>query len=169
MSHRCSLHCIVPPGMLERVARHGDDDQRGWALDTLSKDHSVRSARATNALLLAGKPKRLDVLGRRPAGEAKRTIFDMGNEEQSTGKLVRGEGDKASGDAATDEAYDGLGSTTTSTGRPSSATRSTTRGCTWSDGSTTAATTTTRSGTASGWCSGTATGSCSTASRSRLT
>jgi Zn-dependent metalloprotease len=111
MSHRCSLHCIVPPGMLERVARHGDDDQRAWALDTLSKDHSVRSARATNALLMAGKPKRLDVLGRRPAGKAKRTIYDMGNEEQSTGKLVRAEGDKASGDAATDEAYDGLGST----------------------------------------------------------
>jgi len=63
MSHRCSLHCIVPPVLLERVARHGDDDQRAWALDTLSKDHSVRSARATNALLLAGKPKRLPAVG----------------------------------------------------------------------------------------------------------
>jgi Zn-dependent metalloprotease len=111
MSHRCSLHCIVPPGMLERVARHCDDDQRAWALDTLSKDHSLRSVRATNALLLAGKPKRLDVLGKRPAGAAKRTLYDMGNEEQSTGRLVRDEGTKATGDAATDEAYDGFGST----------------------------------------------------------
>jgi hypothetical protein len=60
--------------MLERVARHGDGQQRASALSTLSTDHLVRTARAANAPLLAGRPKRIDMLGHPPGGRMRRTI-----------------------------------------------------------------------------------------------
>jgi Zn-dependent metalloprotease len=44
-------------------------------------------------------------------GPANRTIYDAGGSENLPGKLVRKEGERATGDAATDEAYGGLGHT----------------------------------------------------------
>jgi hypothetical protein len=48
---RDPLRCIVPPSMLERIARHGSDRQRAWALSTLTRDATIRHARVQNQLL----------------------------------------------------------------------------------------------------------------------
>ena len=91
----------------------------------------------------------------------------QGLEQVMRGPIVRTEGQPPTGDAAADEAYDGLGATYDFWPAPTGATRSTTRACRSAASCTTGATTTTRSGTAGGWCSGTATGSCSCASPGR--
>jgi Zn-dependent metalloprotease len=118
MPGRCSsIFCIVPPHVFDHIARRGNDEQRAWALDTLHRDHSVRTARLQNTLIgvppaQAANPLRF---GAAPdLGQVKRTIFDMqGSEAESDlpGQVVREEGGKATNDPAADEAYDGLGAT----------------------------------------------------------
>lgn len=105
------FHCIVPPILLERIARNGSDTQRGWALDTMAKDGSLRAARMHNATLRLASLQRsaLDAHTRR--GRAFRQIRDAGNKEDLAGPTVREEGRPPSGDVAVDEAYDGFGHT----------------------------------------------------------
>ena len=110
--HRHSINCIVPPVVLDHIARRGSDEQRGWALDTLARDHSLRAARLHNAGRLQRGPRpRGDVLSATGPGEPQRTIRDAQQAENLSGPVVRQEGDPATGDAAVDEAYDGLGAT----------------------------------------------------------
>jgi len=108
---RCSIFCIVPPEIFERIARNGDDQQREWALSTLSRDHSLRAARLQNILTGTDAVHRVDALAMAPAGVPKRTISDVHGTEQLPGEVVRAEGGPASGDEAADEAYDGFGAT----------------------------------------------------------
>src|SRR5689334_1720817 len=35
------LHCVLPPMVLENIARKGDEAQREWATRALSQDHSI--------------------------------------------------------------------------------------------------------------------------------
>ena len=44
------LHCVLPPIVLENIARKGDEEQREWATRALSQDHSIRLARVQNSL-----------------------------------------------------------------------------------------------------------------------
>lgn len=108
---RNPIHCLLPPHILERIAEKGSDAQRGWALQTLSKDHSIRMARLQNMQRRAGGPRRADTLSEATAGVPRRTIRTASNTENLNGQIVRNEGDKAVGDPAVDEAYDGLGAT----------------------------------------------------------
>jgi Zn-dependent metalloprotease len=105
------LACILPPGMLEQVILRGTPAQREIALRTLSRDHTLRSVRAQNALLAARGPRRVNphvTAGGTPV----RTIFDCGHTENlSQARIVRNEGDAPSADVTVDEAYDGLGDT----------------------------------------------------------
>ena len=102
-SHRLALHCILPPHMLKKIAEHGDDEQRRWALHSLGLSERLRGKR--------------DVLGEIgfaaavPAGEKRRTVYDARHAEGLPGALVRGEGDSKSKDPAVNEAYDGAGAT----------------------------------------------------------
>jgi Zn-dependent metalloprotease len=101
---------IVPPQMLEQVARFGAAEDRQAALDTLALDHSIRTARLQNAALGAALPQRLP--GVYGGGEPARTIFDAKHREDVHARTVlRGEGQAAVSDQAANEAYDGLGST----------------------------------------------------------
>ena len=43
--------CIVPPTMLDRIARHGTKAQRQRALSTIALDATIRQARVQNQLL----------------------------------------------------------------------------------------------------------------------
>jgi len=114
----CStIFCIIPPQVFDNIARRGDDQQRAWALDTLQRDQSLRTARLQNTLVgvppqRAAYPLRF---GAAPAlGQVNRTIFDMHGSEADAdvpGKIVRREGDGPTADGAADEAYDGLGAT----------------------------------------------------------
>jgi Zn-dependent metalloprotease len=108
-SHRCSVFCILPPHILEATARNGSTDQRDRALRTLSAAHSFRAARSTYQLLAGPTHRALTSL----AGtyQAQRTIYSANNGTTLPGTAVRNEDDGATGDAAVDEAYDGMGST----------------------------------------------------------
>ncbi|TDK25394.1 M4 family peptidase [Arthrobacter crusticola] len=101
-------HCsIVPPHLLAHLA--AVDDPR----------HAVAARAARRALvqldpLLADRAEAFaaPVPPRTAVGRPlERRISDAGGQEILPGTLIRGEGDGATGDEATDEAYDGLGAT----------------------------------------------------------
>jgi len=101
---RHSIFCILPPHVLEAIAKSGDAEHREWALQTLAVDTTIRSERVTEQLLrVAATP-----LG--PAHK-QRAIHNANHGSTLPGTLVRSEGQAASGDAAIDEAYDGFGAT----------------------------------------------------------
>jgi Zn-dependent metalloprotease len=105
------VRCILPPGVLERIAQRGDEEQRSRALHTLARDNSLRSIRAQNAILRARGVKQITPEDRE-AGAPDRTIYDCGNSEDlASARVARAEGDGPTGDVTTDEAYDGLGAT----------------------------------------------------------
>jgi Zn-dependent metalloprotease len=110
--HRHSIFCIVPPIVFERIARNGSAEQREWAIDTLSRDHSLRAARLQNAVLRAGGPLHPDALATADPGKPKRTIYDAHGTEQLPGDPVCREGETpGGGDKTLKEAYQGLGDT----------------------------------------------------------
>lgn len=108
-SHRHSIFCILPPYVLGAVARNGSPTQRAAATATLSTDQTFRTLRASLAAQLPMAQRRRRVLGLTAAKQ--RSIFTANNIETLPGDPVRAEGSAATGDAAVDEAYDGLGST----------------------------------------------------------
>jgi Zn-dependent metalloprotease len=106
------LYCLLPPIVLENIARKGDDEQREWATRALSRDHSIRLARVQNSLArVTATAQRADALVGVASPHPARVISDAHGTEDVRGPIVRREGDPASGDEATDEAYDGLGDT----------------------------------------------------------
>lgn len=94
---------ILPPHVLEAIARSGNATERRLALETLAIDSGVRSARVARAALApslgAGGPHR------------NRRVYSAGGGSTLPGRLARSEAERPTGDAATDEAYDGLGAT----------------------------------------------------------
>jgi len=48
---RNSIFCILPPHILDAIVKNGTADERAVAVDTLSLDHSTRSARLTASLM----------------------------------------------------------------------------------------------------------------------
>ena len=112
-SHRHSLHCILPPYILSRIAEHGPPELRASAMRGLLVDPTIRMVRATTAGPVLGALARLRAAaGIVPAPTPLRTIRDARGEPQAPGAtIVRREGDAPTGDPAADEAYDGLGAT----------------------------------------------------------
>jgi Zn-dependent metalloprotease len=113
---RDPLHCVVPPYMLDGIARRGTDRQRDWALRTLATDSSVRHARAVATKQRGRKGARegVDPLAAATSvGRLNRIIWDAEGGWEVTGlRRVRDENfDSAQGDPAADEAFDGLGDT----------------------------------------------------------
>jgi Zn-dependent metalloprotease len=109
--HRCSIYCIVPPVVFERIAKNGSPEQREWAVETVSRDNSLRAARIQNVALRGPGGIRADALAAAVPGQAKRTIYDAKGQEQVTGEVVRAEGGPDTDDPAANEAYEGLGAT----------------------------------------------------------
>lgn len=107
-THHHSIFCVLPPHMLRQIAIHGTLSERVAALDTLATDQTFRAMRADSRLTPA-VPTRASVLA--VEGEQHRTIYSAENQQNLPGVLVRAEGAPATGDLATDEAYDGLGAT----------------------------------------------------------
>ena len=109
---RCSIACIIPPVLLEELARRAaDDEERDALLRTLSLDASLRIARVHNSLT-AQRRNRATIRQSATAGSPQRTIYDChGLEPPSDPEQVRAEGDPPSDDVAVNEAYDGLGDT----------------------------------------------------------
>lgn len=100
MTHVCS---IIPPHIFQEIAQNGDAEQRARAHEMLEQSSEVRGERKAFGLL--GEALAVST------GEKRRTIYDAQSKRDLPGKLVRGEGDKASADPAVNEAYDGSGTT----------------------------------------------------------
>jgi Zn-dependent metalloprotease len=102
---------VLPPYLVESIVRNGSERQRAAALRTLSIDATVRQARAVNAAQ-SGPREGADALAALAPVSPDRTISDAARGTTVTGlRTLRAEGDPPTGDAAADEAYDGLGST----------------------------------------------------------
>jgi Zn-dependent metalloprotease len=101
---RTSPCSILPPHILLAISRNGSARQRDAALATISVDASFRALRTRPGLLPAEG---------RPGVEQgrQRTIYDARGAEGLPGLGVRREGEGPTGDAAVDEAYEGLGAT----------------------------------------------------------
>jgi Zn-dependent metalloprotease len=94
---------------MRSIANHGDAEQRKWALNTTANDTTFRAFRSTVVRRSARDAQLMSALSAVP--NRQRIIHDAGGSEVLPGRLVRSEGGAATGDAAADEAYDGLGST----------------------------------------------------------
>jgi hypothetical protein len=106
---RCTF---VPTYVLEALEASGDPVLRRHARLTMERDAELRRQRS--APTVAPGPTAPQAPPRAPAGEPgrpDRTVFDARGGTRLPGERVRGEGDPAAGDAAVDEAYDGLGAT----------------------------------------------------------
>jgi Zn-dependent metalloprotease len=91
---------IVPPHILDQLARSGSEEQRRRALRSLVLTEQLRGARGA----LTG-----NVLPARVPGEKRRTVFDVEHGLDLPGKLARGEESPAAGDDAVNEAFEGAG------------------------------------------------------------
>lgn len=106
--HRNPIHCIVPPHVLKALARSDDPHIRAAALNTLLASTHIRAQReiigAVRSALLINS-----------VGQKHRTVYTADNKKllssQLPGKMVRDEGQPASGEATVDQAYDALGAT----------------------------------------------------------
>jgi Zn-dependent metalloprotease len=107
---RRSIFCLVPPYVLKNIAQNGSREQRIHATETLVRDSTFRSLRS-------GPRLASDVDKKYPAalaveGQKQRTIFDCrATQNLASATVVRAEGSGPTGDAAVNEAYDGLGAT----------------------------------------------------------
>lgn len=105
------LHCILPPGILHKLARHENESVRNSALETLTLDTQFRIARAEAAARRGGRIART-VTFARIGGSSQRTICDQQNStSQTPGQVARAEGQDPVSDTAVNQAYDGLGAT----------------------------------------------------------
>lgn len=104
-AHR--IVAVLPPYLLDRLARHGNARLRAFASDTLALDRHLLAQRISQSSLSntsAQSP------GTAP-GQPWRLIYSADQGNQLPGRLVRAEGQDGSGDAAVDEAYAWLGAT----------------------------------------------------------
>ncbi|SDE69483.1 protealysin inhibitor emfourin [Auraticoccus monumenti] len=100
---------IVPPWLIQRLVDHPSERVAQVARHTLRADAAFRSEPRPGLRSLGGALPRASA----PTGPAApdRRVSDARNGTQLPGEPVRAEGGPATGDAAADEAYDGLGST----------------------------------------------------------
>ncbi|MEV4988501.1 M4 family metallopeptidase [Pseudarthrobacter sp. LMD1-1-1.1] len=99
---------IIPPYMLRRLAQQDAPEFSSAASAARKALGHVESFRAARSQAVPALPP-----GLRPEkpGPVNRAVYDAGGDETLPGRPVREEGGPATGDAATDEAYDGLGNT----------------------------------------------------------
>ncbi|WP_082599574.1 M4 family metallopeptidase [Nocardioides sp. Root151] len=108
-----AIQCIVPPYMLEQLARNGTDAQRAWAREALAVTARARELRSTRGLRGTARrtrEARAELAAASPIRK-NRLIHDAGHDTDLPGQLVRKEGDAATGDVDVDRIYDGLGAT----------------------------------------------------------
>jgi Zn-dependent metalloprotease len=107
--HRHSIFCILPPYLLRSILANGNKAQKAAANRALGIDTTLRSMRAHLAVAQSVAARRSRRLALPPSKQ--RRIYTADGSENLPGKLVRAEGQGLTGDAAADEAYDGLGHT----------------------------------------------------------
>lgn len=113
---RYSLHCIVPPYIIDRLAKSDDPKVRNGTLDAIRNASAVRAVRS----ILARMPGWAAIPS--PSGKKYRLVYDARNSgcNDLPGTLVRSEGDPRTADPAANEAM-------ITQARPTSSTRSCSR------------------------------------------
>lgn len=106
-AQRFSLHCLIPPYVLDALSRSDDPNVRKLAVDAIEASATARAVRAT----LSTMPQMAAIPS--PRGRKHRLIYDVQGRNFSAlpGKLVRSEGQGRTTDAAANEAYDHSGVT----------------------------------------------------------
>jgi Zn-dependent metalloprotease len=102
---RCS---IIPPYLLRRLARQ---DAPQFSAAARAAKEALIHVRSFQAARTHPAPAVPPAVRHGQPGQPQRSVYDAGGTETLPGKLVRKEGEPASGDESTDEAYDGLGHT----------------------------------------------------------
>ncbi|MGV9236063.1 peptidase M4 family protein, partial [Streptomyces nigra] len=96
---------VVPPHVLDRLAKNDDPALSGPARRTLVRDSELRGRRrVTTEFALASAP-----LAKAPSDQPLRTVYDAGHGTALPGTKVRGEGDEPGRDATVNRAFSGLG------------------------------------------------------------
>src|SRR5690606_10311707 len=104
-THR--LHAVLPPYLLDRLARYGNARLRAFASDTLALDRHLLAQRISQSSLSITSAQAQGTV----PGQPWRLVHSADQGNQLPGRLVRGEGQPESGDVAVDEAYAWLGAT----------------------------------------------------------
>lgn len=106
-THHCSIHCILPPHVLEHMAECKNPKLRKIARDNIAAGAEQRAMRT----MMARMPMMAAMAS--PAGKKHRLIYDMRNRPafMLPGTLVRSEGERATKDVAVNEAYNYSGYT----------------------------------------------------------
>jgi Zn-dependent metalloprotease len=99
---------IVPPHVLDRLARCADPALAGPARRTLEADAAQRTRRRLTTVVGAAP---VAPSARAAEHRVRRTVFDAGNRRELPGRVVREEGDGPHEDATVNRAYNGLGAT----------------------------------------------------------
>jgi len=106
---------IIPPHILESIARNGTEAARAKAKRTLAKDAQIRSQRTAQVKVAQMKAEliksRLKAVQDAGAAHKNRLIYTANNSTTLPGTLIRSEGQGSNGDVSADEAYDGFGAT----------------------------------------------------------
>jgi Zn-dependent metalloprotease len=98
---------MIPPYILDQIAKNGSKPQREVALRTKAVDNTFRALRLSSQV---GRTTHQSISSA-PTTSKRRTIYTANGSESLPGTLARAEGQGPTGDVAVDEAYDGLGAT----------------------------------------------------------
>lgn len=115
--HACTpgkcICSVIPPYVLESIARNGNEEQRQRALRTLEQDTLLRAQRVTQLRQNNSRNAAAETSASASseAPHKNRLIHNAENMTILPGTLVRKEGQASNGDVATNEAYDGFGAT----------------------------------------------------------
>jgi Zn-dependent metalloprotease len=108
MSCHHSLYCVIPPHILQNIIENGTQAQRQQALRNIVSAEAMRLQREAAAKeATPSGPATPEAMG----PTASRAIYTAENAGNLPGRLIRSEGQPATGDTAADEAYDGAGAT----------------------------------------------------------
>jgi Zn-dependent metalloprotease len=106
-SKHAPVLCVTPPYILEAIARNGTPQQQAWAERTLETTAVLKQQR--EAVARGEVPSGAKAMTEGPGKE--RYVYTADNGSTLPGRLLRSEGQPATGDLAADEAYDGSGLT----------------------------------------------------------
>ena len=106
-AHRSSLHCLIPPYILDELSESDDPAIRELAIEAIEATATARAVRTTLDKMpdMAAIPS--------PAAKKHRLVYDAQHRNFNAlpGKLVRSEGEAPTKDTAANEAYDHSGLT----------------------------------------------------------
>ena len=106
-AQRLSLHCLIPPYILDILSRSEDPAIRKQAVDAIEASATARAVRTT----LSTMPQMAAIPS--PAAAKHRLVYDLKGRDFNAlpGKLVRSEGQGPAKDPSVNEAYDHSGDT----------------------------------------------------------